>query len=224
MAKIVVVEDDKMLQEELVDILEKEGYEIVSITNFDEDVSAQINTLTPDLVLMDINLPYQSGFEICRSLKEKSRVLVLVLTSRDRLRDELHALDLGADDYLTKPFHKEKLLARVKNLLRRFEGSPKLMDGGSFQLDPQTYTLYAAQQAIVLPPNEGKILTALLERSPAVVTKEELSDHLWGTTDYIDENALQVNMARLRKTLRQFELDDLMETVRGQGYRLKERE
>lgn len=224
MAKIVVVEDDIMLQEELVDILEKEGYEAIPITNFNANVSAQINTLAPDLVLLDINLPQQSGFEICRNLKGKSRVLVLVLTSRDRLSDELHALDLGADDYLNKPFHKEKLLARIKNLLRRFEGSPKLMDGGVFQIDPQTYTLYVAEQAIVLPTNEGKILTALLEHSPEVVTKEQLSNYLWGTTAYIDENALQVNIGRLRKNLRQFELDDLMETVRGQGYRLKGKE
>lgn len=224
MAKIVVVEDDIMLQEELVDILEKEGYEAIPITNFNANVSAQINTLAPDLVLLDINLPQQSGFEICRNLKGKSRVLVLVLTSRDRLSDELHALDLGADDYLNKPFHKEKLLARIKNLLRRFEGSPKLMDGGVFQIDPQTYTLYVAEQAIVLPTNEGKILTALLEHSPEVVTKEQLSNYLWGTTAYIDENALQVNIGRLRKNLRQFELDDLMETVRGQGYCLKGKE
>ena len=224
MAKIVVVEDDIMLQEELVDILEKEGYEAIPITNFNANVSAQINTLAPDLVLLDINLPQQSGFEICRNLKGKSRVLVLVLTSRARLSDELHALDLGEDDYLNKPFHKEKLLARIKNLLRRFEGSPKLMDGGVFQIDPQTYTLYVAEQAIVLPTNEGKILTALLEHSPEVVTKEQLSNYLWGTTAYIDENALQVNIGRLRKNLRQFELDDLMETVRGQGYCLKGKE
>lgn len=221
---MVVVEDDVMLQEELVHLLEKENYMATAITDFSGDIVAKISAVSPDLVLLDINLPNQSGFEICRSLKMKGGPLILVLTSRDRLRDELHALDLGADDYLTKPFHKEKLLARIRNLLRRFEKSPKLLDGGVVQLDPQTFTLYSAQRALVLPPNEGRILVALLEKQPQVVTKAELSEALWGTAEYIDENALQVNITRLRKTLRELNLDDWLETVRGKGYRLQERQ
>lgn len=222
MIKIAVVEDDVILQAEIVDLLEKENYTAVSITDFDTDVTAQLLTLSPELVLLDINLPKQSGFEICRELKKKANIPVLVLTSRDRLNDELHALGLGADDYLTKPFHKEKLLARIRNLLKRFHSNPALVDAGAFQFDRQSFVLFVGQRSAVLPANEGRILATLVEKQGEVVSKEELSQILWDTTEFIDENAIQVNLARLRKTLRPFGLDQQIETVRGQGYRLKE--
>ena len=135
--------------------------------------------------MLDINLPFHSGFEICKEVKAKQLGTVLILTARDKLQDELHALGLGADDYLTKPCNTERLLARIKNLLRRKEEQMQqgLLNRGGFLLDPNTFTLYA-----------GKI----------------------------DENVLQVNFTRLRKTLREVGLDDRIETVRGQGYRLKE--
>lgn len=224
MTKIVVIEDDEMLQEELVHLLEKEGYETLAITDFEVDILMQLTALAPDLVLLDINLPNQSGFEICRGVKNKGIAPVLILTSRNRLSDELHALNLGADDYLTKPFHKEKLMARIRNLLRRTEAGPHLLDGGTFQIDPQTFVFYYGQKAVVLPPNEGRILVTLVEMQDQLVTKEMLSEKLWGTSEFIDENALQVNIMRLRKTLRQFGLSDLIETVRGQGYYLKKRQ
>lgn len=220
MARIVVVEDDPWMREELTDILQKEGFEASAITQF-HDIAQQIAALAPDLVLLDINLPEQSGFDICRSLKSKGIGPILILTSRDKLQDELHGLHLGADDYLTKPCHRDRLLARMRNLLRRFEAQPGLIDGGSFSLDPNTFTLYKGSQSLLLSANEGKILLALLQNRPDVVSKKTLSEQLWGTDQFIDENALQVNLTRLRKTLRQFQLDNQIETVRGLGYRLR---
>jgi len=121
MKHIAVVEDEDMMREELEDILQKAGYQTSGITDF-ENAAAAILAASPDLVLLDLNLPGMGGFQICRELKQKSSIPVLVLTSRDQLQDELHALDLGADEFLTKPCRKERLLARVSNVLKRYEG------------------------------------------------------------------------------------------------------
>ncbi|CAK7051704.1 response regulator transcription factor [Tissierella carlieri] len=220
MVRITIVEDDSWMRKELMDILQKEGFEAVAITDFN-DVVTQIVTSSPDLVLLDINLPNQSGFEICKNLKSKGIGPILMLTSRDKLQDELHGFNLGADDYLTKPCNRDRLLARIQNLLRRFEGQPSLIDSGSFSLDPNTFTLYKGSQSLLLSANEGKILLALVQNRPEIVSKSTLSKLLWGTDQYIDENALQVNLTRLRKTLRQLNLENQIETIRGQGYRLR---
>lgn len=220
MARITIVEDDAWMREELMDILQKEGFEVIAIAGFHKVVT-QIATSAPDLVLLDINLPGQSGFEICKSLKSKGIGPILMLTSRDKLQDELHGLHLGADDYLTKPCNRDRLLARIHNLLRRFEGQPDLIDGGCFSLDPNTFTLYKGSESLVLSANEGKILLALVQTRPEIVSKATLSELLWGTDQYIDENALQVNLTRLRKTLRHLNLDKQIETIRGKGYRLR---
>lgn len=219
MKRIVIAEDDLFMREELRDILLKERYEIAVVENFRHTVG-EIEKSNPDLVLLDVNLPGSSGFEICRELKKHTAVPVLILTSRDQLSDELHALDFGADDYLTKPCHKERLVARISNLLRRYEGRTHLLDGHGFLLDRQTYTLYVDKTSKVLTENEGKILELLMTRQGELVSKEELFFALWGTTEYIDENALQVNMTRLRKSLKEQSLDGKIETVRGKGYRL----
>ncbi|SDZ38019.1 DNA-binding response regulator, OmpR family, contains REC and winged-helix (wHTH) domain [Evansella caseinilytica] len=220
MARIIIVEDDSWMREELIDILQKEGLEAIAMTDF-HDIALQIAALAPDLVLLDINLPEQSGFDICKSLKATGIGPILMLTSRDKLQDELHGLHLGADDYLTKPCNRDRLLARIQNLLRRFAGQPGLIDGGSFSLDPNTFTLYKGSQSLVLSANEGKILLALAQNRAEVVSKAALCECLWGTDQYIDENALQVNLTRLRKTLRQLNLENHIETIRGQGYRLR---
>lgn len=220
MKKIVVVEDDIFMREELEDIFLKENYAVSCITSFQNTIE-DIMQESPDLVLLDLNLPEMTGFEICQKLKHQGIGPVLVLTSRDQLKDELHALQLGADDYLTKPCHKERILARVYNLIKRFEGRRNLLDGHGFLLDRQTYTLYRDNQSILLPENQGRILEELLLHPQEVVTKEMLSHTLWGTTEFIDENALQVNMARLKKTLKAFSLDQRIVTVRGRGYRLR---
>ena len=174
-----------------------------------------------DLVLLDLNLPEVSGFQICRDLKRRSALPVLVLTSRDQLRDEVHALELGADEYLTKPYRKERLLARIGNVLKRYEGRPNLLEGADFLLDRQTYTLYIHNQSVVLPPNQGKLLETLLAHGGQTTTKDELSRALWGTTEFIDENALQVNLTRLKKTMASLGMCQQLVSVRGVGYRLE---
>lgn len=172
-------------------------------------------------MILDLNLPEISGFQICQELKNKTAIPVLVLTSRDQVKDELQAFQLGADEYLTKPCRKDRLLARVSNILKRYEGRTNLIEGPDFLLDQQTYTLYIHNTSVVLPKNQGKLLVALLSGGDALVTMGQLCMALWGTTEYIDENALQVNLARLKKTMSGLEMKQRIVAVRGMGYRLE---
>ncbi len=172
-------------------------------------------------MVLDINLPGISGFQICRELKQKSAIPVLILTSREHLKDELHALELGADEYLTKPCHKERMLARISNVLKRYEGRPNLLEGHGYLLDRQTYTLYIHNTSLILPNNQGKLLETFLSHQNQTVTREELCMALWGTSEFIDENALQVNLTRLKKTMANLEMPDKIVPVRGVGYRLE---
>lgn len=220
MKRIAVVEDEVYMREELCDMLQKDGYLVEAITEF-EDAARLLAALRPDLVILDLNLPEISGFQICQELKNKTAIPVLVLTSRDQVNDELQAFQLGADEYLTKPCRKDRLLARVSNILKRYEGRTNLMEGPDFLLDQQTYTLYIHNTSVVLPKNQGKLLVALLSGGDTLVTTEQLCMALWGTTEYIDENALQVNLTRLKKTMSGLKMKQRIVAVRGMGYRLE---
>lgn len=220
MKRIAVVEDEVYMREELCNMLQKDGYLVEAITEF-EDAARLLAALRPDLVILDLNLPEISGFQICQELKNKTAIPVLVLTSIDQVKDELQAFQLGADEYLTKPCRKDRLLARVSNILKRYEGRTNLIEGLDFLLDQQTYTLYIHNTSVVLPKNQGKLLVALLASGDALVTTEQLCLALWGTTEYIDENALQVNLTRLKKTMSGLEMKQRIVAVRGMGYRLE---
>lgn len=219
MKHIAIVEDEEMIREELARMLKTAGYRISEICVF-EDVADQIQKLSPDLVILDLNLPGESGFSICRDVKRKGTIPVFVLTSRDQMRDELHALDLGADEYLTKPFRKERLLARISNVIKRYEGRCNLLEGDGFLLDRQTFTLYINHTSSILPKNQGKLLEVFLTSGDKIVTKDQLCLALWGTTEFIDENALQVNLTRLKKTMNSLQMRQQIIPVRGVGYEL----
>lgn len=219
MERIMVVEDDRYMREELTMILKEAGYEVCFITEFDAAVSIILEQ-KPDLILLDLNLPGTSGFEICKQLREKSNVLVLVLTGRNNTKDELHVLNLGADEYLEKPCRKEQLLVRIKNLLKRNTDQKYILEIGEIQFDIRTYTLYFNEQFVKLGENQGKIFEVLLNNHPKFVSGEKLMMKLWGTIDYIDENALQVNLTRLRKTFEKENVPCFICTKRKEGYYL----
>lgn len=216
----MVVEDDVLMCDELLDMLAKAGYRAVKTNGFD-NIIEQILDTAPDILLLDINLPGRSGFDICREIKRRSSIPVLILTSRDQLKDELHALEIGADEFLTKPCRRERLLARVANVLKRYEGRQNLIEGEGFLLDTQTYTLYINGKSTVLPQNQGRILETLMSGGGEVVSKEKLCEAVWGTSEYIDENALQVNLTRLKKTMASLNMKALIVSQRGVGYRLE---
>lgn len=220
MARIVVVEDDAYLREELLMTFEKEGYPAAGISSFAAP-EQEILALQPDLVVLDINLPGRSGFELCRWLKARTSFPILILTARDTLQDELTALGLGADDFLTKPCHPDRLLARAGRLLQTYGTVKSVIQCGPLSLDTDTYKLVRGDARLVLPETEGRILRLLMERHPRLVTRRELFSSLWGNSEFVDENILQVNMTRLRKSLGEIGLGDCVRTVRGQGYRLE---
>lgn len=222
MKKIVIVEDEIFMREELAYLLEKAGYTTFCITDF-TNLAEQIVSESPQLVLLDLKLPGVTGFEICKTVKEKSPVPILVLTSCDQLRDELHALSLGADEYLTKPCSSDRLLARISNLFRRYEDRGQFVEIKGVKLDVITYTMYVGEHSVALTENQGKIMELLLQNvmsSSDIVTKEQLLEKIWGTRDYIDDNALQVNMTRLKKAMRGLPMKYEIAAVRGKGYRL----
>ena len=220
MKKVVIVEDELFMREELKYILDKEGYDTFCITKF-SDVVNEIISASPDLILLDLNLPGISGFEICKGIRKKINVPILVLTGRDQMKDELHALNIGADEYINKPCHKDRLLARITNLMRRLDDRKNFIEVKDIKLDLQTYTINIKGKAIILPENQGKVMELLLQNYQGVVTKESLIKKLWGTTEYIDENAIHVNMTRLKKSLYNLNSDYKIVTIRGMGYSLK---
>lgn len=219
MKKIILVEDEIYMREELTQLLEKEKYFVEAYESFDR-ITEKIVQSAPALVLLDLNLPGISGFQICKELKRKSSIPVLVLTSRDQMKDELHALELGADEYLTKSCRKERLLARISNVLKRYEGRANLLEGNGFLLDRITYTLYINNESKIIPNNQGKMLEYFLLHSDDVIAKDELNLALWGTTEFVDENALQVNLARLRKTMQMLNMKQKIVTISGRGYKI----
>lgn len=215
----LIVEDDPYLREELINTFIKKGYPASGISSFAEP-EKEITEINPELLILDVNLPGKSGFELCRILKAKSSFPILVLTARDTLPDELHALGLGADDFLTKPCHPDRLLARAERLVRIYGKVKNHMRAGDVEYDPDTNKVMWGGSFAVLSETEGKIMRALIEGYPMVVSRDRLSTVLWGGAEYVDENILAVNMTRLRKTLDSIGLGSKIITQRGVGYRL----
>lgn len=218
--KVLIIEDDLYIREELESIFEKKGYVVESITNFNNTLE-DIKKSNPDLIVLDLNLPGMSGFEICKSVKERTSFPVLILTSRNQMKDELHALDLGADDYLTKPCHPDRIIARAEKIIKMYGKIINNISVGNLILDEKIYEAKYLDNSIILPENEGKILRNLMINYPKIVKKEDLFIELWGTKEFVDENILQVNMTRLRKSLSKINLDNIITTIRGIGYKLE---
>lgn len=220
MSKIIIIEDDIYLREELVTTFAKKEYSVSGISSF-VTPEQEILDSEPDLAVLDINLPGKSGFELCKWLKARSDFPILILTARDTLSDELLALGLGADDFITKPCHPERLLARVERLLQTYGKMRNIIQADELTLDTDTYKVIWRNSHVILPETEGKILQILIEQHPSLVDKRDLFSSLWGSSEYVDENILQVNINRLRKSLHTIGLRDIIQTVRGQGYRLE---
>ena len=224
MDKILIVEDDEKLREELKIFLDRNGYDTVILDKFDNPVE-DILKINPNLVLLDINLPFFDGEYICKELRKKSNVPIIMLTSRDNEIDELISLNYGADQYVTKPYNIQILLAKINGLLKRSKNSDAtqtLIDCREFVLDISKSIIENGNNKIELTKNELKILHYLVMNRGKIVSRDEIMDYLWDSESFIDDNTLTVNIKRLRVKLEELGVKDIIETKRGQGYILNE--
>ena len=222
MQKIMVIEDDTAIQEELALLLENEGYMPLVVTNF-TDIPGQAVLERPDLILLDIGLPGRDGFSLCAALRKAVSAPVIFVTSRDASADEVRALSLGGDDYITKPYSVPVLLARIKAVLRRSSGEPEpadLLEAGGLHLSLTKGVVSANGKTAELTRNELQILACLMAHTGQIVSRADLIDVLWDNQIYIDDNTLSVNMTRLRGKLVEIGLPDAIKTRRGMGYQL----
>lgn len=223
MQKILIIEDDEKLRCELETFLNKNGYEVASLKKFDNAVE-DILKLKADLLLLDINLPYTDGKYICKEIRKTSNVPIIMVTSRDNEIDELLSLNYGADQYVTKPYNIQILLAKIVGLLKRNQNAgsnPDKIDCGEFVLNTAGRIIEKEDNQVELTKNEYKILEYLVLHRKQVVSRDEIMDYLWETEEFIDDNTLNVNIKRLRTKLTELGLIDQIETRRGQGYLLK---
>lgn len=220
MYRILIVEDDPVIARSTARVLTDRGY-TAAVAGDLTDILPQFRTFDPQLVILDLSLPYHNGYHWCRRLRELSDLPILFLSSAADSLNQVTAMDLGADDYLAKPFDAELLAARVQALLRRayaYRRAADVLDCGGVPLDLSAGVLRAESGPVTLTRNELRILQALLERRGQVVRREDLITALWATDCYVDENTLTVNVGRLRKKLEAAGLPGLIRTVKGEGY------
>ena len=223
MSKILIVEDDKKIRQELVTFLNKNGFEAKGLENFENTIQ-DILEEKADLVLLDINLPYADGEFVCKEVRKMSNVPIIMITSRDNEIDELMSLNYGADQYVTKPYNIQILLAKINGLLKRNQNAgrnPEKIDCHGFVLNIAERAIEKDNQKMDLTKNEYNILYYLSTHKNEVVSRDEIMDYLWESEEFIDDNTLNVNIKRLRTKLEELGLHDRIETKRGQGYILK---
>ena len=221
--KILIVEDDKKIRKELETFLIKNGFIVKALEKFDNTVEDILKEKS-DLVLLDINLPFVDGEFVCKEIRKISDVPIIMVTSRDNDIDELLSLNYGADQYVTKPYNIQILLAKINGLLKRNKKQDKTLeeiDCGEFLLNIQERVIKKDNKKIELTKNEYTILYYLSINRKKLVSRDEIMDYLWESEEFIDDNTLSVNIKRLRDKLEELGLLDVIETRRGQGYILK---
>ena len=220
MYKIMIVEDNASTRDELALLLQNEGYFPVLAVDFAE-IAKQAEQEKPDLILLDIGLPGRDGFSWCASLQKNRKTPIIFVTSRNSSMDEIRALSLGGDDYITKPYNIPVLLARIKAVLRRGSTSgADILERDGLRLNLTKGTVTANEQSQVLSRNEMQILACLMEHAGEIVSRSDLIETLWDNKIYIDDNTLSVNVTRLRTKLAAIGKPDWIKTRRGMGYQV----
>lgn len=223
---VFIVEDDQTIAQVISDKLTSWGLECVCVTDF-QNVSEQCLALAPQLVLMDISLPYFNGFHWCQEIRKQSNVPLIFISSASDQMNQIMAMNLGADDFIVKPFELELLNAKVQALLRRSYEYVNEINENNYtfaktQFDLEKNTLTNQQGAVELTPTEAKIFLVLVKAKGQLVPKSQIVEALWQDDSFIDNNTLAVNLTRIRKKLAQLGLTELIKTVKGKGYILEE--
>ena len=215
----MIVEDDKIISEELTHLLETSGYNVITLINFDNTLEDILNS-NFDLLLLDINLPKVNGEFLLKEIRKVSNVPIIMLTSRALETDEVLSMSYGADDYITKPYNPTILLLRIANIFRRMEKNVNSLNYDDIKVYQNKGILVRNDKELDLTKNEMLIFLCLLNNRGNIVTRDELMTELWNNEEYVNENALTVNVSRLRSKLEDFGIHEAIETRKGQGYKL----
>ncbi|MBO1002339.1 response regulator transcription factor [Pseudogracilibacillus auburnensis] len=225
MQKILIVEDDAKIAEHLYREVKKYGYEVSTVKDFSALMN-EFHSIKPHLVLLDINLPSYDGFYWCRQIRQVSTCPVIFISARTGEMDQVMALENGGDDFITKPFSPEIVMAKIRSQLRRAYGEyasmskERVVEQAGLQLYLERLEIHYKGQKISITKNEADIIESLMERFPRVAGREALLEKIWDDQTFVDENTLNVNITRVRKKLAEIGIKDAIETVRGVGYRL----
>lgn len=217
MSKIFIVEDDTAICSELAELLKNAGYETDTTEDFSATAEAVLNS-APDLVLLDINIPHSNGQQVLRDIRSKSSVPVIMVTSHTSEIDEVLSMSCGADDYVTKPYNPTILLLRISAVLKRSAAKPGNNTYNGLELNTAKGILGNGEKEVSLTKNELLIFQQLLDRKGEIVTRDDLMTVLWDNEEYINDNALTVNISRLRAKLADIGCDNAIETRKKQGY------
>ncbi|MCW0908749.1 response regulator transcription factor [Clostridioides difficile] len=223
--KVYIVEDDISISTLLKDYIEKYGFEVIVEENFD-DIMITFESFKPHVVLLDVNLPKFDGFYWCRCIRQQSNLPIIFISARDGNVDQIRALESGADDYITKPFYYDVVMAKIKSHIRRVYGeySPKIderiveLDGLKFY--PERLELELNGENLIITKKEGILIECLIKRYPKVVSRDYLLEKIWDDIEFVEENTLNVNVSRIRKRFEELGIDNAVQTVRGLGYKL----
>ena len=221
MYKIMIVEDDKALSSNMNEMLSKWGFDTAPLENF-ENIASEFVNAKPNLIIMDVNLPYFDGFYWCSKIREVSKVPIIFVSSRDTNMDIIMAMNTGADDYITKPFSMDILIAKINALLRRAysygEQTSDLVECDGVILNLVDNTLLYKDAKIELTKNEFKVLLLLMKARGKTISRERIMRSLWDDDNFINDNTLTVNINRLRTKLGDIGLNDYIVTKKGHGY------
>ncbi len=223
--KIMIVEDDNNIARLLAEYIERYGYEVIIAEDFD-DILETFKEESPSLVLLDVNLPKFDGYYWCTKIRQISLCPIIFISARDSEMNQVMAIESGADDYITKPFYYEVVLAKIKGNLRRVYGeysSPaneRIVELEGLILYPERSELHFNDKGIVLSKKETELLDTLIRKYPKVATRETLLEKLWDDESFVDDNTLNVNITRVRKRLLEIGIEDGIETLRGSGYKI----